>query len=181
VGAFNETGTPYMIIGALAVAVRGHPRFTRDIDAAVDMEPEKVPVLLKALGGGWKSGFRNPVRFAEEHRILHLVGPQRMTADLVLSTHPVEREAISRATPETVRGLEVRVCSLEDLLLLKIGAHRTQDLEDIKALLAVAGGSLDRKRLDARVRDLARDLADEDVFELWAGLFPSGRKARNHR
>ena len=45
----NENQVKYLVIGGYAVAIHGHPRYTKDIDIWIEMSPENAEKMLNAL------------------------------------------------------------------------------------------------------------------------------------
>ena len=45
----NDNQVKYLVIGGYAVAIHGHPRYTKDIDIWIEMTPENADKLLNAL------------------------------------------------------------------------------------------------------------------------------------
>ncbi len=45
----NANSVRYLVVGGYAVAVHGHPRYTKDIDIWIEMSSENADNLLKAL------------------------------------------------------------------------------------------------------------------------------------
>ncbi|MBN3905517.1 MAG: hypothetical protein HWQ35_02690 [Nostoc sp. NMS1] len=45
----NDNHVRYLIVGGYAVAIHGHPRYTKDIDIWIEMSPENADNLLQAL------------------------------------------------------------------------------------------------------------------------------------
>jgi len=45
----NEHKVRYLVIGGYAVALHGHPRYTKDLDIWVEMEPNNAKRLMDAL------------------------------------------------------------------------------------------------------------------------------------
>jgi hypothetical protein len=167
-----------MVVGGVAVAVRGAARFTRDIDAAAILGAGQVPALLHRLGPRWRAAVARPGAFARVHGVLPLVGPGRTPVDILLAGNPLECAAVERATRATFLGVRVRVARIEDLVVAKLVAGRTQDLEDVRRLLAVPGRSAVRRRVDARVRSFAAEAGMAEVLEVWLALFPPPRPRR---
>lgn len=44
----NDNHVRYLIVGGYAVAIHGHPRYTKDIDIWIEMSPENADNLLQA-------------------------------------------------------------------------------------------------------------------------------------
>jgi hypothetical protein len=49
----GDKGVEYVVIGAVALGLRGHPRGTRDLDLFIRPEPANVARLREALGVVW--------------------------------------------------------------------------------------------------------------------------------
>ena len=47
--SLNDNQVRYLIVGGYAVALHGHPRYTKDIDIWIEMEPGNATNLVKAL------------------------------------------------------------------------------------------------------------------------------------
>ena len=82
---------------------------------------------------------------------------------------PFEQEAIERAVPVRVWGTEVRCCTPEDLILLKIISDRPQDRLDARGILLRRLADLDLNYLEPRIRELAEALGRPDITDLWEG------------
>ena len=48
--SLNANQVRYLVIGGYAVALHGHPRYTKDLDVWVECSPDNALALLKALG-----------------------------------------------------------------------------------------------------------------------------------
>jgi len=90
--------------------------------------------------------------------VLPLETSTGIRADVVAAGLPYEEEAIRRAVPLAVGGLDVRVCTAEDLILHKIISDRPRDLEDVAGVIAKQTSKLDRVYLDPRVEEIAAGL-----------------------
>jgi hypothetical protein len=47
--SLNNNQVKYLVIGGYAVAVHGHPRYTKDIDIWIEMSKENTQKLMRAL------------------------------------------------------------------------------------------------------------------------------------
>src|SRR5207249_3085486 len=47
--SLNDNHVRYLVVGEHAVALHGHPRYTKDIDIWIEMTPENAAHLIKAL------------------------------------------------------------------------------------------------------------------------------------
>ncbi len=161
---------PYMVIGGLANAVWGVPRSTLDIDITVLLDPRDVGRLLRALGSRYRPRTRDPEGFARRTRVLPVVHEDGVQVDLVFALLPFEEDAIRRAVELAVRGVPVRFCTAEDLVLHKIVSDRQRDRDDVAAILARRRATLDRAYLDPRVEELAALLERPELAERYRRL-----------
>jgi hypothetical protein len=107
--ALNDAGADFLVVGGYALAVHGHPRFTKDLDvwARADeanalkvwmgLPPNRIDVLTGIDGVTFQEAW--------EHRIESQYGDQ-----------------------------PVRVIGLEDLIQNKLSTGRPQDALDVKTL-----------------------------------------------
>ena len=128
----------WFVFGAQAVAVRGAPRATQDIDVTVGVERKRLRALVEALES---EGLRH--RYPElsdellaRGAVLPLSHPSGMEVDLVLAGSGFEAAALDRATRVAIDGVEVPVARVTDLAVMKVLAGRGKDLDDLRSLLA---------------------------------------------
>jgi hypothetical protein len=163
--AFGGRG---VIIGGIAASLLGKPRFTADVDAVILLELDEIPRLLqKAAACGIHARIAGAEAFARKNRILLL----RHTAsgidiDISLGMLPFENEMVARSRSQTVGGLQLRLPTPEDLIILKAVAHRPQDLLDIDSVLA-SQPALDIEYMRVWVQQFAEAL---EMPELWEDL-----------
>jgi hypothetical protein len=137
--AFEAARTPFALIGGMALASHGVLRGTRDIDFLVDAaDGDTVDRALKRLG--YECAHRST------DAATYVRGSERI--DLLYAHRPIARKLLGGA--RAVEGAlgRLRVVSGEGLIAFKLQAivndpARTQDLEDIRALLRANLDSLD--------------------------------------
>ncbi|MBB4663799.1 nucleotidyl transferase AbiEii/AbiGii toxin family protein [Conexibacter arvalis] len=140
------SGTDFVVVGGVAVAVQGYGRTTKDLDityATNAANLERLGTVLIELrarlrGVGEEVPFVPDAATLKRITILTLdtdAGP----LDLLLrpdGAPPYERMR-ERADVVDLDGAEIRVVDIDDLLSMKRAAGRPQDLADIDALEAV--------------------------------------------
>ena len=177
------SGTPGMIIGGVAASLCGQARATEDVDASVLLDERLLSRFLElAAAEGLRPRIPDAIAFAQRSAMLLLEHkPTSVGVDIAIGRLPFEREAIERAQSLIVEDLVIPVATPEDLVVMKAVAHRPQDLQDIRVIIA-ANPSLDFDHIRAQVREFAGVL---EMPELWtdvAGLFPrSHRTAKSTR
>jgi predicted nucleotidyltransferase len=98
-----------------------------------------------------------------ETHVLPVVTSQGVRADIVFGVLPVEKELVERAKPKALAGGDVRVASVEDLILMKLISERERDLEDARRLLRRFRGTIDREYLKERLEGVAEGLGRPDI------------------
>jgi hypothetical protein len=163
-------GSPVALIGGHAMAARGYPRFTIDVDLLTSdvrvLEPDRWSALIG-------EGARVDVRRGDEDDplggVVHLLLPDGTDVDLVVAKWQWEARVIARAEPMAVAGTTLPVPRTSDLILLKLAAGGHTDLHDAAALLALDHSDDTIAEVDAHIGDVR-----PDVRPSWAAL-RSGR------
>ena len=150
---------PYALIGGHALAARGYPRFTIDIDILTS-DPR---VLDAAVWGDLQAhGVSVDPRRGDADDplggVVHILLIDGTDIDLVVAKERWQAELIGRAEPLTVFGREVPVPRTSDLILLKLAAGGYADLQDAAALLAL--GDRDRvvQQVETRIGEVRPDI-----------------------
>jgi len=164
----GEHRIPYMIIGGLANAVWGEPRATLDIDVTVAAKTSQVLEIAAALDRDFRVLVTDPESFVKETRVLPLESRSGVRVDLIFGLLPFEREAIKRAKLVPVAHEEIRFCTPEDLILLKIISRRDQDQADVRGILRRRFPELDLEYLEPRIEELGDLLSRPEILESWS-------------
>ena len=171
----KEKEVPHMVIGGFAVTVWGEPRFTRDLDITLSVPPARFDQMVRLICGRFTSLAGDPIKFAAETRVLPVV-VESVPADLIFAALPYEEDAIERARPIKVGGVDVPICAPEDLILHKIVSARPRDHEDIEGVFRYRHTELDYAYLDPRIAELADALSDRNMLDWYHGLRSRWRK-----
>jgi hypothetical protein len=141
--ALNAAGVRFALIGGLALASHKVVRATQDVDLLVDAEKaDEIETRLTKLG------YRCLHRSADAANYAR--GDERL--DFLYAQRPIARQLLAGAVElQTALG-KLRVVSAEGLIGFKLQAlvndpQRTQDLEDIRALLRANRSALDMEQV----------------------------------
>lgn len=136
--AFEDAKVPAAVVGGVAVSLLGRPRFTRDIDALVDLDESRWPDLIEAARrAGIVPRIEEALEFAGRSRVLLLRHVQsQIDIDVILGGLDFERSAVAAAKPHSVGDVMVRLPRVEDLMIMKAVAQRPQDLLDLEGLVS---------------------------------------------
>ena len=124
-----------MVVGGYAVALHGHPRYTKDLDVWVELSPANAAKIVQALDrfGFGGLGLKEP-DFLEDRQVIQLGHPPNRI-DILLSLSGVSfSECFARRVETAVQGVTVNFIALEDLKQNKRASGRLQDLADVESL-----------------------------------------------
>lgn len=135
------------MIGGFALNAWGVVRGTKDLDIVVDRAPGNVEAIAEVaveLGGQVHTGesFVSTsfgIAGALSHGSRTLIETQLGPLDVVqgLVNVPSYGELVEHAVKVEIAGVEVPVCSLDDLRAMKQAAGRPRDLADLDDLDAI--------------------------------------------
>jgi len=163
----EDTRVPYMVIGGLANIVWGEPRATLDIDVTVWLADTEIPGFVDRVRTAHRLLVDDPATFIEHTRVLPVETQSGVRIDLIFGQLPFEREAIDRAREVSLAGTRARVCTPEDLILMKIVSDRDRDIADARALVKRRFSELDRTYLEPRIDELSSLLERPDIRARW--------------
>jgi predicted nucleotidyltransferase len=161
-----------VIIGGIAASLLGEPRFTADVDVVILLSVEDLPVLVDAAEKqGLVPRIADAEIFARKNRVLLLRHQASgINIDISLGILPFEMEMVARSQSLQVGGLNLRLPTPEDLIILKAIAHRPQDLIDIQAIVA-SNPDFDRERVQFWVEQFGAALELPDLWEKFSNLW----------
>jgi hypothetical protein len=125
----------FLIVGGYALAAHGHPRFTKDLDVWVWLDPDNAGRLITALDDfGFGSLGLTPADFADPDVVVQLGhAPKRI--DLLTSIDGVGfDECWADHVVLDIGGLAVPFIDVDHLIENKRASGRLQDLADAEAL-----------------------------------------------
>lgn len=145
----QELAVPAALVGGLAVSIRSEPRFTRDIDLAVDVADDAAAERLihdlaqRSYLIGTVLEQSRTGRMATVRMTLPGEGDGGVVVDMLLASSGIEHEVVLCAEQlEAFPNLHLPVASTGHLIALKLLAQdekqRPQDSIDLSRLLVVA-------------------------------------------
>lgn len=131
----NAREVRYLIVGGYAVALHGHPRYTKDLDVWIERTDDNADRLLRALADfGFDALALQRADFTEPNRVIQLGYPP-LRIDLLTSLTGVDFAACyPRRQVEEIDGASLPFIGLEDLIANKRANGRHQDLADLEKL-----------------------------------------------
>lgn len=178
---FGREKLRWYLFGAQAVIVHGHVRQSADVDVTVELGSMKPAALLKRLEAfGFKLLIDEaPARFIAETRVIpveHL--RTHIPVDVVIAGPGLEQDILARVHRIKVAGANVPVVSPEDLIVLKLLAGRSRDLDDVRGVITRQGDKLDVAAVRERVGAVEALLDQSDLTPILEELLSVPRKHR---
>ncbi len=134
----------FVVVGGLALGAWGVVRGTKDVDIVVASDAEnleRLAAVAEAIHGHVHAGesflsrqlsIAGQLASGEQVAIETDLG--RLDIVQGLDGVPTYDELHARSTEAEILGIEVAVCSIEDLKAMKSAAGRTRDLADLEDL-----------------------------------------------
>lgn len=133
--SFVSNEVEYLVVGAVAVALHGHPRLTGDLDVWIRPTLENAQRVRSALDAfGMSDLDASPGDFIHPETVIQIGFPPRRI-DVLTFCSGLEFEAAwqNRAILE-LDGVQVSVLGLEDLITNKRTTGRLQDIADVSKI-----------------------------------------------
>jgi hypothetical protein len=157
---------PFALIGAHAMAARGYPRFTADVDLLTTDRCVLDPSARAALVGAG-AGVDPRTGDADDPLagVIHIQLADETDVDVIVGRWPWEAGVIARAERLAVLGTNLPVPRTSDLILLKLAAGGYLDRQDAAALLALGDRATIAREVDAHI-----DEVSPGILALWREL-----------
>ncbi|MGE3063913.1 MAG: nucleotidyltransferase [bacterium] len=133
--SFNEQKVEYMIVGGIAVAYYGYPRYTGDIDVWVKKSQENAKKIISAVNSFGYSGLDLSVEELTEDNMVFQFGVEPNRIDVITDADGLTYdEAEKNKKKVMIDDVEIFMISLGDLKKNKTASGRHKDLEDLENL-----------------------------------------------
>jgi hypothetical protein len=146
VSLFDRLGLPYAVMGGLAVRVYGIPRPTYDVDFTVAIARERLAELYRAITDAgytvpeqYESGWIDQVAGMPVVKSRFYFEGTAVDVDIFIAESAYQESLMSRRARHKLDDWLVWLVSPEDLILLKLIAHRPRDLADVGDVLFMQG------------------------------------------
>ena len=171
----EKLGCRWYVFGAQAVNVYARPRMSVDVDVTVEIDRADVSSFIKEMAGeGFEVPVSDPDSFIQKTRVIPFADETGgMVLDVVLAGPGLEKIFLNRAKKLELGGIEVPVISPEDLIVTKILAGRTKDLEDVEAILQSQLNALDLDWIRQLLQDLEQALDQSDLIPQFEQILKS--------
>jgi len=166
VPALARFGGRWYLFGAQAVLVWGRPRLTGNVDVTIFLDPEDPHAFVSAMQ---EAGFDLRVHDVEDFVARTRIFPfthaaSGLALDAVLGGPGLEEEFVRTARPVDIGGLVVPVIGPEELIVTKILAGRSKDLEDVQGIVRAQGDALNLERIGDLLGQLESAIHQADLL-----------------
>lgn len=161
----RQHGIGYAVIGGIAAIIHGSTRTTADIDITVTAEIEHLDNILLIFGDDYIS--LRPDMSAFFERCLFIPLQNKLTKvrlDLAAALSGFEKELVKRSKRMPYNDTEVNVCTVEDLIIMKLIASRPKDFLDLEKIVGLNREQLDINYLRRRAKEFI-EVERSDVSE----------------
>ena len=133
--ALSDENVRFLLVGAYALAAHGYPRTTMDIDIWVMPSPENADAVLRALQRFGASLQNLTKEDLQKDGTIFQIGVAPRRIDIITAASGLQFEpAYQHSIQLNIEEMEVRIPSIDDLILNKKATGRTKDLADIEIL-----------------------------------------------
>jgi len=150
--ALNDANVQYVVVGGIATILHGYVRATSDIDLVVDLQVEQATNVINVLT---EAGYvpKVPVQaieFADVNKreqwinekgmqVFSMYQPKNplLTIDLFVKQPIAYMDLLKNSVVMELDGINIRICSIDDLITMKNLAGRAKDLADIEKLTKI--------------------------------------------
>jgi len=161
----RRRGERWYLFGAQAVLFWGRERQSLDVDVTVDVDLDDVHGFLDDLRSvGFAPLFEHWQQLLQETRTLALRhSPTKLLLDVVFAGPGLEEEFLDRAIQIRLADLDLPVITPEDLVITKVLAGRSKDIDDAYSILRLHLADLDTDRIRNKLSWLDMMLGRDDL------------------
>lgn len=135
IACFEAHEVRYLIVGGYAVAAHGHPRYTKDLDVWVRVDPENARRIIEALGDFGFGGLGLAADDFLEDEVVVQLGREPQRIDLLTFVSGVDfDEAFENRLLAEFGEMQVPVIGRAELRRNKLATGRLRDLADLEDL-----------------------------------------------
>ena len=155
----ESLGARYALIGAHAMAARGYPRSTVDVDfLTIDQRVLDPAIWTEIIRDGGTVEARRGDHDDPLAGVVHILLADGSDVDVVVGRWLWEAAVIDRAERMRIAGIDIPVARTSDLIILKIAAGGYLDQRDAAALLATGNRAELVREVEAHLDEVRPDI-----------------------
>ena len=170
-GFCEKQGWRSCFIGGIAVQRWSQACVTRDVGLTLLTGFGHETSFIEALLSHYAPRHPGAVQFALRSRVLLVTSPSGIGIDISLGALPFEDLVVQRATLfEFAPQLELRTCSAEDLMVMKLFASRAIDIRDAEGIAVRHDKTLDWHYIEEQLSPLAEAKEEPEILRQFARI-----------
>ena len=131
----NANKVDYMVVGGIAVAYYGYPRFTGDIDVWIKKSSDNARKIISAVKSFGYAGIELSEEELTKDNMVFQFGVEPNRIDIITDVDGlIFDEAVKNKQSATMDGVNISIISLDDLKKNKRSSARHKDLDDLENL-----------------------------------------------
>lgn len=161
----------WCVFGAQAVIAYGVPRLSADVDIALWLDPEEPDRFASDMtAAGFTLRVSDP-DFIGRTRVMPFVhDATAMPVDVVLAASGLEDEFLDRARLLNFGATRIPFIEPGDLVIAKILAGRSKDIEDARNVWRIHARELDEERILDTLHRLEEALSQNDLVPTFESI-----------
>lgn len=154
----------WYLFGAQAVVVYGVPRLSADVDVTVALSSDTPEDFARDMDSAGFALRESDPEFIRRTRVMPFTHRATgMPVDIVLAGSGLEDDFLARAVLTELDGAVIPIIHIEDLIVAKLLAGRSKDVDDARALWRLHGQTLDAARVRSVLAALQEALDQRDL------------------
>jgi len=157
----------FCVIGGFAVQYWGEPRMTMDVDLSLLTGFGEEEIFVDELLRHYAGRLPDAKNFALQNRVLLLRHHSGVGIDIALGALPFEESAVNRSKlVEVEPGCVVRICTAEDLVVMKAFANRVIDWHDVRGVIVRQGSAkMDWRYIQEELAPLCEAKEEPEILD----------------
>ncbi len=161
----EENNWKFCIIGGVALQFWGEQRLTKDVDLTLLTGFGSEQIFIDELLCKFPKRIDDAKEFALRNRVLLLQTSGGIGIDISLGAFPFEETMIHRAEyRKYLPNVSLKICSAEDLIVLKAFADRGKDWSDIESVL-IKQDNLDWSYINEQLAPLVELKEEPEILD----------------
>ncbi len=131
----NSNNVKYLVVGGYALAIHGHPRYTKDIDVWILIDPANAKNIIQTLNdfGFCELGLKEE-DFLTPGNVIQLGYPPNRIDIITQATGVDFKKCYTDKLQVDINGVMINIIDVESLKMNKKAVGRLQDLADVEKL-----------------------------------------------
>ncbi len=160
----NQGHYEYLIIGGIAAATIGEPRFTADVDVDIVLNHEETVKFLDQLESAGFEISKNSCIERIRQTGTFQINDGNFHIDFIICSSELEKSAFNRKQTIKLYNIDAFFPTAEDMILLKAVPARSQDILDIEQIIIRNKEKLDIEYIESWAQRLSDEAQDMRIY-----------------